>query len=142
MAKDGVLPSVFARINSRTQVQEYGVTFFFVVMLVVLLFLSSFQRILGFVMFFDSISIISAAFAIYILRRKGSEGNESNSGFRIWGYPWLPAIFILVYIGVSFSVMLADPDVYLVGFALFMLGYPLYHLLRKSVRKTTFNDHA
>jgi len=135
MAQDGVMPAVFGKVNTRTQVQEFGVTFFCLVIIVVLFFLSSFERILGFIMFFDSISILSAAAAIFILRKKDKETIGSEIGFRIWGYPWLPAIFILVYASVSVSVMYADPEVYFVGLFLFVSGYPLYLMMRRLLKK-------
>ena len=134
MAHDGVMPAVFGKVNTRTQVQEFGVTFFCLVIFIVLFFLSSFERILGFIMFFDSISILSAAAAIFIMRSRDKETIGSEIGFRIWGYPWLPAIFILVYASVSVSVMYADPEVYFVGLILFFSGYPLYLIMRRLLK--------
>lgn len=135
MAQDGVMPGVFGRVNAKTQVQEYGVTFFCLVIVIVLFFLSSFERMLGFIMFFDSISILAAAAAIFILRKREKESGEIGIGFRIWGYPWLPLFFILVYGAVSLSVMYADPQIYVVGLVLFILGYPLYHVMRFGLKK-------
>ncbi|MFM7054070.1 MAG: APC family permease [Bacteroidota bacterium] len=142
MAQDGVMPSVFGKVNTKTQVQEFGVSFFCLVIFVVLFFLSSFERILGFIMFFDSISILSAAAAIFILRRRDNKTGESEIGFRIWGYPWLPAIFILVYASVSLSVMYADPQVYVVGIILFVSGYPLYHIMRRLLKAEKLKTDA
>jgi APA family basic amino acid/polyamine antiporter len=135
MALDGVMPGVFGRVNSKTQVQEYGVTFFCLVIVVVLFFLSSFERMLGFIMFFDSISILAAAAAIFILRKREKESGAMENTYRVWGYPWLPLLFILVYGSVSLSVMYADPQIYAVGLSLFMFGYPLYHLMRHAIQK-------
>jgi basic amino acid/polyamine antiporter, APA family len=73
MAEDKVMPHVFQRVNKRTQVQEWGVTLFCIFIVVTLFFLSSFQRILEYVMFFDSISIITAAAAIFILRKRAKK---------------------------------------------------------------------
>src|SRR5688572_8601611 len=70
MAEDKVMPHIFQRVNKKTQVQEWGVTVFSIIILFTLFFLSSFQRILEYVMFFDSISIITAAAAIFILRKR------------------------------------------------------------------------
>ncbi|MFM7900994.1 MAG: hypothetical protein ACKPAD_03315, partial [Bacteroidota bacterium] len=67
---------------------------------------------------------------------------ESEIGFRIWGYPWLPAIFILVYASVSLSVMYADPEVYVVGLILFVFGYPLYHIMRRLLKAEKLKPDA
>jgi len=130
MAEDRVMPKMFMQVNPRTQVQEYGVTFFCLVILVVLFYISSFQRMLGFVMFFDSISIIASAAAVFILRKRELKNGITDGIYRMKGYPWLPAFFILIYCGVSVSVMLADPGIFVTGLTLFILGFPLYHLIQ------------
>lgn len=134
MAEDGVMPRQFMQVNSRTQVQVYGVTFFSLVILMVLFYLSSFQRMLGFVMFFDSVSIIAAAFAVVILRKLEVKSGVRDGIFRMKGYPWLPLFFILVYCGVTISVMLADPGIFITGLTLFVLGFPLYHIIQFVIK--------
>jgi basic amino acid/polyamine antiporter, APA family len=137
MAEDGVMPPVFKRINQRTQVQFAGVTFFCVIIIVVLLFLPSFQRLLGFVMFFDSISIIAAVAAIFIFRNSVKKHTtEMQPVFKMHGYPVLPVIFILVYAGVSVAIMWSDPSVFFTGMLMFLAGYPLFYLVKRIVNKT------
>ena len=135
MAEDRVMPSWFMQVNPRTQVQEYGVTFFCLVILVVLFYLSSFQRMLGFVMFFDSISIITAAAAIFIFRQKDLKNGMIEKVFKMKGYPWLPLFFVIVFCGVTVSVMIADPGIFITGSLLFIIGYPLYHLVQFTLKE-------
>jgi APA family basic amino acid/polyamine antiporter len=65
MAEDKVLPPIFKRVNSRTQVQEFAVTVFVAFIVLTLFFSSSFTQVLSYVMFFDSISLITASAAIF-----------------------------------------------------------------------------
>jgi APA family basic amino acid/polyamine antiporter len=130
MAEDGVLPPVFKRVNSRTQVQEVALTFFTFAILATLFFLSSFQKILGHVMFFDSIGFMTAAASIFILRRRSAKAGGPEDVFRMWGYPLFPALFILVYLGVNISVFYANPSAAVSGFVLFIAGLPLYYLIQ------------
>jgi basic amino acid/polyamine antiporter, APA family len=136
MAEDKVMPHVFQRVNKRTQVQEWGVTLFCIFIVVTLFFLSSFQRILEYVMFFDSISIITASAAIFILRRRAKREGEPHGIYKMRGYPWLPAFFILVYAAVNISVLIANPDAAFYGVLLFISGYPLFHLVKYSLKIT------
>jgi len=136
MAEDKVMPHIFQRVNKKTQVQEWGVTVFSIIILFTLFFLSSFQRILEYVMFFDSISIITAAAAIFILRKRAKKNGEPAGIYKMKGYPWLPAFFIIVYAGVNLSVLISNPSASLYGFLLFISGYPLFHLVKYSLRKT------
>jgi basic amino acid/polyamine antiporter, APA family len=136
MSEDKVMPHVFQRVNKRTQVQEWGVTLFCIFIVITLFFLTSFQRILEYVMFFDSISIITAAAAIFILRKRAKTHGEPHGIYKMIGYPWLPAFFILVYSAVNISVLIANPDAAFYGILLFISGYPLFHLVKFSLRKT------
>jgi len=130
MAEDGVLPGIFKRLNSRTQVQEFAVTLFCAFILLTLFFMGSFQAILTQVMFFDSISLIAAAAAIFILRYRAVKQGEPDNIFKMKGYPFLPAIFILVYTAVNISVFYANPAASKGGFVLFILGFPLYYFIK------------
>jgi basic amino acid/polyamine antiporter, APA family len=137
MAEDNILPPIFKRINNKTQVQEFALTIFCVFILLTLFFLSSFQKILEHVMFFDSIGFITASAAIFILRSRAKNDPEQNDVFRMKGYPILPAIFILVYIAVNISVFYTNPAAAVTGFLLFVLGLPLYYLIQFILKKNT-----
>jgi len=130
MAEDKVLPPIFKRVNAKTQVQEFSVTLFCCFILLTLFFLDTFQNILEHVMFFDSISLITAAAAIFILRYRAGKQGEPAQIFKLKGYPFLPAVFIAVYIAVNISVFYANPDAAKSGFILFALGFPLYYLIK------------
>ena len=135
MAEDQVLPPIFKRINTKTQVQEFSVTIFCLFIVITLFFISSFQKILEYVMFFDSISLITAAAAIFILRARAKKQGDTKQVFKIKGYPVLPAIYILVYTSVIISVFYANLTAAIAGFVLFILGFPLYYLIKFALKK-------
>ncbi len=131
MAEDKVMPEVFMRVNPKTQVQQFGVTFFCLIMIVVLFNLTSFQRLLGFVMFFDSISIIAAIGAIFLLRRGDKKETVSKDVFKMKGYPYLPLLFMIIYTGVTLAIMISDPQIFFTGVTMFVLGFPLFYLIQR-----------
>ena len=135
MAEDNILPPIFKKLNHKTQVQEFALTLFCGLILVTLFFISSFQKILEHVMFFDSISLIAAAAAIFVLRYRAKRQGEPKNIFKLKGYPVLPAIYILVYIAVNVSVFYANPTAATSGFILFALGFPLYYLVKFAMNK-------
>ncbi len=98
-------------------------------------FLTSFQRILEYVMFFDSISIITAPAAIFILRKRALKSGEPERIYKMRGYPWLPAFFILVYSLVNISVLIANPQQSLYGLLLFVSGFPLFYIIKYFINK-------
>ena len=134
MAEDRVLPSIFKKVNSRTQVQEFGVSIFVAFIVLTLFFSSSFVQVLSYVMFFDSISLITASAAIFVLRYRAKKSGEQAGVFKMKGYPWMPALFIIVYSLVNISVLISNPQASLIGFVLFLSGFPIYLGLRKIIK--------
>jgi APA family basic amino acid/polyamine antiporter len=133
MAEEKILPPIFKRVNERTQVQEFSVTIFVTFMIITLFLTSSFSKVLNYVMFFDSIALASAAAALFVLRYRAKRNGEAEGIYKMRGYPWMPAIFIIVYLLVNISVMVSNPWAALIGFGLFLSGLPLYWGLKKLV---------
>lgn len=134
MAEDKVLPAIFKKVNSSTQVQEFGVSIFVAFIILTLFFSSSFIQVLGYVMFFDSISLITASAAIFVLRHRARKTGDPEGIFKMKGYPWMPALFIVVYSLVNISVLISNPQASLIGFVLFLSGFPIYIGLRKIIQ--------
>jgi APA family basic amino acid/polyamine antiporter len=149
MAEDKVMPAILARVNKKTQVQEWALSLFCVFIFLTLFFMDSFKSILPYVMFFDSISLITAASAIFILRHRAKKiagrqvgEEESIDVFKMKGYPFLPAIYILIYGAVNVSVLIANPEAATYGAILFISGLPLFFALRFIIKKAALNKFS
>jgi APA family basic amino acid/polyamine antiporter len=134
MAEDKVLPSIFKKLNGKTQVQEFAVTVFVGFIVLTLFFSSSFTQVLQYVMFFDSIAMVTASAAIFVLRHRARKTGEPTDIYKMRGYPWMPLIFIITYSLVNLSVMITNPAGSLIGFILFLSGWPLYLLIKKLLK--------
>ncbi len=130
MADDRILPPLFKRVNPRTQVQEFALTFITAVVVASVFFLGTFERIVNYVMFIDSISLTTVASSLFILRRR-ARGATPYAGFKVPLYPVVPLIFILFLLGVTVNVVYTDPFPALVGLGLLLAGYPLYLVMRR-----------
>ncbi|MFZ5972912.1 MAG: APC family permease [Bacteroidota bacterium] len=135
MAEEKVLPPVFMKVNPRTQVQEFATTFFVGFMIITLFLTSSFSKVLNYVMFFDSIALVCAGAAVFVLRHRAKRQGEPAGIYKMTFYPWMPAIFVLTYALVNVSILVANPVASFIGFVLFLSGWPLYHIIRKAVSK-------
>lgn len=133
MAEDKILPPVFLSVNPKTQVQQFGLTFFIAVMLLSVFLLGDFENIVNYVLFIDSISLASAAAAIFILRKKS---NANYDGFKMKGYPILPFVFMATLLFVTYNTIVADPKSSLYGFIIFLGGLPLYFLMHRMFNKS------
>jgi APA family basic amino acid/polyamine antiporter len=127
MAQDGVLPRVFLRVNPDTQVQEVGLLFFGATMLLPAFVLGSFEKLLNYVIFTDTLSLAFVASTLFVLRhRRMGEG-----GFSMLGYPFLPAFYMVCLLGVGARVFTLEPGLALAGIAILLTGWPLFRLGRK-----------
>ena len=127
MAQDGVLPRAFLRVNPDTQVQEVGLLFFGATMLLPAFVLGSFERLLNYVIFTDTLTLAVVASTLFVLRRR----RTGDGGFAMFAYPVLPAIYILCLLGVSARVFSLEPHLALAGLAILLTGWPLFRLGRK-----------
>jgi len=132
MAEEKVLPKIFMQVNSKTQVQQFGLTFFVTIMAASVYLLGSFEDIVNYVLFIDSISLASAAGALFILRRRS---DNTYNGYTLKGYPYIPALFMIVLLFVTYNTIIGDIRSAGYGFLIFIMGFPLYHLLRKVNRR-------
>jgi APA family basic amino acid/polyamine antiporter len=129
MAEDGILPPIFKKVNSKTQVQEFGMSFFVAMTLVILFFVDSFSKLLRYVMFFDTIGLSIAALAIFILRKKTKDIDTSGL-YTIKWFPLIPVIFILSYWFVTINIFVTfreNPYAALICLGCYALGLIIYY---------------
>jgi APA family basic amino acid/polyamine antiporter len=127
MAQDGVLPAAFLRVNPRTQVQQVGLLFFGASMLVPAFLLGSFEKLLNYVIFTDTLTLAVVASTLFVLRRR----RTGEGGFCMRGYPLLPALYILCLLAVSIRVFTTEPRLALAGILILFTGWPLFRLGHK-----------
>jgi basic amino acid/polyamine antiporter, APA family len=124
MAQDGVLPRAFLRVNSDTQVQEVGLLFFGATMLLPAFVLGSFDKLLHYVMFTDTLTLAVVASTLFVLRRR----HAGDGGFSMLGYPLLPIFYIVCLLGVALRVFSLEPRLAAAGIVILLTGWPLFRL--------------
>jgi APA family basic amino acid/polyamine antiporter len=127
MAEDGVLPRVFLKVNPDTQVQEIGLLFFGITMLVPAFLLGSFERLLDYVIFTDMLTLAVVASTLFVLRRR--QGRDGS--YTMPGYPVLPALYLLCLLAVAARVFTLEPRLALAGLLILLTGWPLFRLGRR-----------
>ena len=89
--------------------------------------LGSFEKLLNYVMFTDTLSIALVASTIFVLRRRAT----GDGSFSVPGYPLLPAIYIVCLLGVAASVLVTQPRLAFAGIVVLLVGWPLFRLGRR-----------
>lgn len=130
MAQDGALPRIFMRVNEKTQAQEFTLLFFGGTILLSIFFLGTFERIVTYVMVFDTLNNALVASTIFILRRR-KVVSEQGKAYEVPLYPFLPAFFVLFLLFITMNVVISQPTSLIVGGAILLAGYPVFLLLRR-----------
>ncbi len=134
MADEKVLPGFLKRTNERTQVLTVALPVFAAIAVITLFLAESFDTILNWVIFLDSIGLATAVGSIFILRRK-TKHLDGTGIYKMKLYPLMPVVYILAYIFVAVSCAIKDPRGTGYGLLLFFGLYPLYLLIKLLSRK-------
>ena len=100
---------------------------------IVLTLTGRYGDLLNTVVFADWIFFGLTVAGLFVLRRRGPEAGAA--GYRMPGYPWLPALFVLVSAIVVFSAIREAPLRSLAGAGLLAAGIPVYaYFTRRAAR--------
>jgi APA family basic amino acid/polyamine antiporter len=130
MSEEGILPSVFRRKTQKHGAIVYSLTAFSVAIILTLFFTSTFEKILNYAIFLDSIGMATSAAALFMLRKR--RVGEDREIFRSRLYPWSTLIFILAYFLVAMSIVRDDPHSALYGVLIFV-GFFVLYFVRAAV---------
>jgi len=135
MAEDRTLPALFQKVNPKTQTQEFGLAFLGGLILLSLFLLGTFENIINYVMFLDTITVALVASTIFVLRRKARRSGEAYEGYRVPLYPVVPVVFIAFQLTVSLNVLLNKPREALYSALFFAVGFPVFLVMRRVSRR-------
>jgi basic amino acid/polyamine antiporter, APA family len=122
MARDGMFFAGLARVSTRTQVPVPA-------LLVqgawaaVLVLSGSYDVLTDYAIFSVLIFVGLAASSVFILRRQVP---AEERAYQTWGYPFIPAAFLLVTVWLLINTLLTTPGRALSGLALMAIGLPFY----------------
>lgn len=71
--------------------------------------------------------------AVMVLRRKWPDADRP---YRVWGYPYVPVIFLLLTVYLLINTLVATPMRALAGIGLIVVGLPVYAYFSKTNKST------
>jgi APA family basic amino acid/polyamine antiporter len=94
----------------------------------------TFQVLFTRVVYTEWIFFALMAAGLVLLRRR----TDLKRGYEVWGYPLMPAVFVLASLAIVANQIVADPGESLYGLSLVLVGLPVYYLwTRKGTQKDT-----
>jgi basic amino acid/polyamine antiporter, APA family len=127
-ARDRLFFPQFAHIHPRFQSPSTSLVVQGLLSTVLLLFLSQFQQHFELAVFAEWLFYMLTATTVFVYRRRQPEYARP---YRVWGYPLLPAIFVVCAAAVLVSSYASNLEGSLLGTALILLGLPVLWLVRR-----------
>jgi APA family basic amino acid/polyamine antiporter len=127
-ARDRLFFRQFAHINQRWESPSTSLIVQALLSTVLLLFLSRFQQFFELAVFAEWLFYMLTATTVFVYRRTRPHVSRP---YRVWGYPVLPAIFILCATAVLISSYTSNLKGSLLGTALILLGLPVMWFVKK-----------
>ena len=130
MAKDGVIPRLFARQNLRTGVLVTSLTAFASACVLIIFWMKAFDKILSFTIFLDCFGMAASAATLFKLRKQKVHP-PGAAFYQMKLYPLLPLVFIAAYTFVAISIALDTPWTALTAVAVMGIFILIYFLSSK-----------
>jgi APA family basic amino acid/polyamine antiporter len=131
-ARDGLFFKSQAHVNQRFKTPSNALILQAVITSLLLLAIGRFQALFSLAIFGEWLFYMLTASTIFVFRRREP---DSARPYKVWGYPVLPALFILAAAVLLVFSFADQPRNSLIGTAIILLGIPLHYLLQR--RRTT-----
>ncbi|UCE42855.1 MAG: amino acid permease [Candidatus Aminicenantes bacterium] len=130
MAKDGLFFRKVAHVHPRFRTPGFSILIQ-AIWASLLTFLGTFEQIFTFTMFIGILFWIVATASVFTLRKKRP---ELPRPYKTWGYPVIPAIFIIASTGILLNTLVEKPVEALAGLLLTALGIPAYYYWKMRLK--------
>ena len=131
MSEDGILPASFKKKEEKKDVLTVSLTVFAAICIVVLFFADTFDKILSFTIFLDSIGMATSAATIFVLRKR-TKHLDGTGIYSMKLYPLMPAIFVLTYLFVGTVIAITFPKYAIIGLSVFTFFLIIYFLVYRN----------
>jgi APA family basic amino acid/polyamine antiporter len=139
-ARDGLFFKQLAHVNSRYKTPANALILQAVLSTLLLLAIGKFQALFSLAIFSEWLFYALTASTIFVFRHR--EPNATRP-YSIWGYPVLPALFIIAAVVLLVFSFADQPRNSLIGTAIILLGIPVHYLLqRRSASRTRVSSQA
>jgi APA family basic amino acid/polyamine antiporter len=127
-ARDKLFFPRFGEVHPRFKSPAYSLVVQALLSSVLLLALGRFQQLFELAVFAEWLFYALTATTVFVYRWRNP---EMARPYRVWGYPVLPAVFVICAAVVLYSSFAGNLQGSLIGSVLILLGLPLYEWVRR-----------
>ncbi|KAB2909469.1 MAG: amino acid permease [Ignavibacteriales bacterium] len=98
----------------------------------ILVLSGSFDTISDYVIFAAWLFYMLGAAGVFVLRKKMP---DTHRPYKVWGYPWLPAIFVIFSFLFLVNSLISDTQDAMMGLMLILVGIPFYYYFQYKKKK-------
>jgi len=136
MAKDGLLFRWIGAVHPQYHTPHRAI-FIQAVWSSVLVATGTYTTLFTRVVYTEWIFFALMAGGLILLRRRSNVVRE----YKIWGFPLIPAVFIVFSLAIVANQIISDPKESLFGLSLVFSGLPVYYLWAKKKKRSQPDDH-
>ena len=136
MARDGLLPSVFATVSRNSHVPIYAVLLLGVCAIAFAIS-GTFDVLTDMIMFSILIFDFMAVAGVFVLRKRVP---ATAHAYRAWGFPYMPAVYLLGIAWLTLNTLLTLPGRSLAGLGVIALGLPVYAYYARGLPPSRMED--
>lgn len=129
MARDGVFFPEMAQLHKRYRTPAIAMLIQAIWAVILLLFWGTVQRLFTYVTLVDIAFMALAGASVFLFRRREP---ELERPYRVWGYPVVPAVFVLVSAAFVLNTIVFRPIEALAGVIILALGVAMYLAFRQK----------
>jgi APA family basic amino acid/polyamine antiporter len=127
LAQDGLAPGALAAVHPTYRTPAYAIVAQ-AVWASVLAATGAFRQLFTRVVYTEWLFFALMAAGLFLLRRRPGY----RPAYRVFGYPYVPAIFVIASLLIVFHQLLADPTEAAIGLGAVAIGVPVYYYLRHA----------
>lgn len=129
-SRDGLFFSQLAHVNPRFKTPDVSLIVQAILTTLLLLAIGRFQALFSLAIFAEWLFYALTASTVFVFRRRDA-ATQTTRPFSSWGYPVLPAIFILAAAILTIFSFVDQPRNSFAGAAVILLGIPIHLALRR-----------
>jgi APA family basic amino acid/polyamine antiporter len=135
MAKEGMFFKKVGNLNKHAV--PHNSLLFQCVWACILVLSGTFDQLTDMIIFVVFLFYGATALGVFILRKKMPDANRP---YKVWGYPFVPAIVILISTALFINTIIVQPREAGIGMVLLLTGIPMWYYFKRKNKISSPSD--